>query len=115
MLGCYLDLNQAQIIASGAPSARSLDRPLPVGVKPFARDGVHRRSELSIELPVAAQVFAIRPIPDGQSREVRRSQRGRLLHDRTTYASGQQVRLNLHQQIVVRGTAVHLEFRQWDS
>ena len=63
------------------------------------------------DLPGLADLLAVLPETDREPREERSAERGGVDHARPLDGHAEQVRLELHEQVVLRGAAVHLEHR----
>src|SRR5512132_1172163 len=91
------------------PVERARHGLLPERVLLVALRGVHAGLPFLVLAPVGAEVLDLLPEPDGQSCGVRRTERGGLRNGRTDDRDVQDVRLELHQRLVVDHAAVHLE------
>src|SRR5215213_3758973 len=76
---------------------------------------VEPRGPLLVLRPVRPQVLDLRPEPDGEAGRVGRPERRRLRDFRPNHRNTEDVRLELHQQLVVDHPAVNLEGRQLDT
>src|SRR5262245_5757806 len=97
------------------PTLRAFERVLPARAQLADSCGRHRRLEAAIGSPLTCGCIAALPEPDGQSGKVRRTQRGRLGNLRADDRRTDQVRLELHQEIVPRRAAVHTQLGQPDA
>src|SRR2546425_7252454 len=61
------------------PASGPLERLPPAGLELFALGGFHGMCETTVHLPLRRDLFLVLPVTDGQSREIRRAQRRRLL------------------------------------
>src|SRR6476659_7262091 len=97
------------------PVKRARHGLLPERVLLVALGGVHAGLPFLVLAPVGSEVLDLLPEPDGQSCGVRRTERGGLRDGRTDDRDVQDVRLELHQRLVVDHAAVHLERRERDA
>src|SRR5450631_3236569 len=100
--------------ASLHPVEGAGDRLLPERVLTGDVGLVHARGPLLVLAPVLAQVLHLRPEADGQAGCVGGAERCRLSNGRSHHGHAENVRLELHQGLVVDHAAVHLERGQRD-
>ena len=92
-----------------------LESALPACVESIRRRGVHGGLESPIEVPRVDQFLAALPEARRQAGQ-ERSPSGRGLGDlRTEYRDLQNVRLELHQEIVADGATIHLDLARCDA
>ena len=65
--------------------------------------------------PVGADVFQACPVAHGQARQIRGAQGGGLDAAGAVHVRGDQVGLELHEEVVGGGAAVHLQIRDGDA
>ena len=75
----------------------------------------HRRSEPSIRLPLRGDRGSIFPVPHRQSRQIGRTQRGGFRNFWPHHGDFQEIRLKLHEEIVIAGSSVHPQFLESNS
>src|SRR5262245_47031326 len=85
------------------PGERPLHRLLPAGEEGLALRTPHGRGEGPLERPVLPHLLQVPPESHREAREVGRSQRGDLAHDRALHLRAQDIRLELEEAVVHRG------------
>src|SRR5882672_1642679 len=88
------------------PTPRPLERTLPLFHPPHRLFALHLRLEALRDFPLFRDFLAARPHATGQARQVRRSQRRGLEHSRTHDGDAEQIRLELHEEVVRGGATV---------
>src|SRR6266536_4376038 len=97
------------------PRLRPAQRPRPSLCDPVPCCRLHGGGEALVGLPLPRDVFLTLPEPDGQSREIRGAERGRLGDLWSDDRDVQHVGLQLHQQIVRTRSAVDAKLSQLDA
>ena len=89
-----------------AAAAHSL---VPAGQQTGALGLVHLRGKGHIAVPQAADLVPVLPYAGGKARQIGSAQSGRLPDGRAQHGLVQDVSLELHQELVTGGAAVHLQ------
>src|SRR3954462_13183486 len=103
------------ILTTLQPVKAARDCLLPAAVGGVASIGTPLRLPLAFDGPLLAQGVGVAPDATGQAGGVGRSQGRGLSDDWPDYWHAENVRLQLHQQVVDRRAPVHLEYRQRDA
>src|SRR5256885_7998362 len=86
--------------SSSLPTLGALQRAAPFSHPPLGVVALHLRFEAFGNFPLLRDFLAALPHANGQARQIRRAERGGLENPRAHHGDAEQVRLELHQQIV---------------
>src|SRR5262249_39448403 len=79
----------------------------PARIETLALASWHLRGECTVQRPVGGQILLIAPEANSETGEVGGAQRCSLSHSRTLHRDAKLVRLELHELVVHRRTAIH--------
>ena len=90
-------------------------RPDPAGLERRPARRGHRRLETAVQLPLCRQCIGVFPESHRQPGQIGGTQCGRFVDLRPHHRHSQHIRLELHQQVVLRRAAIHPQFGDRDA
>src|SRR5712691_11041152 len=103
----WCNSGEASVVPSSLlPAPGAFQRPPPFSRPLLGLLALHLRLEALRDFPLSRDFLAALPHAGGQARQIRRAERRGLENPRTHDGDAEQVRLELHEEVVRRGAAV---------